>query len=128
MVRGQRSYTDEEIRAFMLGHSASNISARSYAMKIGVPWTTFMFWKRRLKSSDKPRKEKHKRQPEHLDIEEGLYEFIVAEREKGRTVTRRELRERALNLAAAKGAPLFKASDQWLRGFLKKRSLRDCVV
>ncbi|XP_055340969.1 tigger transposable element-derived protein 6-like [Paramacrobiotus metropolitanus] len=124
MARGQQKYTDEEIRAFMLGYAASNVSARAYAKKIGVPWAPFMFWKKRLKSNAPPRKQKHRRQPKYRDIEDDLYEFVMAERKKGLIVTRFELKERALNLARAKGAPTFKASSGWLTEFLKKRCLR----
>ncbi|XP_055334985.1 tigger transposable element-derived protein 6-like [Paramacrobiotus metropolitanus] len=124
MGRKQRSYTEEQIRAFLIGFAAADVSARSYANNIGVPWRTFTRWKSRLRKNEPLRKQKHKRKPDHSDIEDALYEFLLAERKKGLIVTRLELKKRALELAQVEGAPTFKASDGWLTSFLKRKCLR----
>jgi hypothetical protein len=63
------------------------------------------------------------RKPEHTDIEDELYAWLLEKASKGLIVTNVDLQSQALDIAKRKKIVNFKASDGWVTRFKKRKRL-----
>eukprot|EP01124_Arcella_intermedia_P036290 TRINITY_DN9476_c0_g1_i1.p1 TRINITY_DN9476_c0_g1~~TRINITY_DN9476_c0_g1_i1.p1 ORF type:complete len:144 (-),score=29.68 TRINITY_DN9476_c0_g1_i1:138-569(-) len=104
-------------------------SLREVAKEYDIPVTTLQGWKKKYDNGEMLTKGKKRTKGggRHAaldeEVENELADWIIRLRMEGKPITKKMLKELALNCFEGEDSGNFKASNMWLKGFLTRRSL-----
>jgi hypothetical protein len=90
---------------------------------VSIHWRKIKCHLRRDKQGMAVLKPRKKKLPQYGEIDDDLFNWIIAQRNQGATVSNVEIRRKSLEIAKDIGFENFKASNGWIDDFKKRKGL-----